>query len=126
MKSARANRFRGPRLPPLPPEEARRKILQTVKKIPRGSVASYGQVAFEAGLPGRARLVGRILSECSDKSVPWQRVINAQGLISLPKGSPAALEQKARLREEGVLLRSGRVDFRRCGWRPRSDAPLLD
>ena len=119
-------RFRGPRLPPTAGGEARRKILQTVKMIPRGSVASYGQVAFEAGLPGRARLVGRVLSECADPTVPWQRVINAQGTISLPRSSPAHAEQKRRLREDGVPMRDGRVDLRRFGWRPRSEAPVLD
>lgn len=119
-------RFRGPRPPAVAGEEARKKILQTIRRIPRGSVASYGQVAFEAGLPGRARLVGKILSEGTEKNLPWQRVMNSQGRISLPKGSPSYLEQKQRLREEGVVLRNGRVDLKRYGWRPRSEAPLLD
>lgn len=127
MKQRAGLRFRGPRAAAVPAAEARRKILQTIQRIPRGSVASYGQVALEAGLPGRARLVGRILSECTDRKLPWQRVLNAQGRISLPRGSPSHLEQKRRLREEGVLLLAGsRVDLRRYGWRPRSAAPLLD
>lgn len=108
------------------PVAARRAVLAVVKRVPRGCVASYGQIAWEAGLPGRARLVGRILSECGDSKLPWHRVINAQGKISLPKNSPASVEQKRRLREEGVVFKAGAVSMARYGWRPRSEAPVLD
>jgi methylated-DNA-protein-cysteine methyltransferase related protein len=121
-----AARFPGPRAAPVPSEEARRRVLQVVRRIPPGCVASYGQVAFEAGLPGRARLVGRILSDSSDARLPWHRVMNAQGRISLPKSSPAHAEQKRRLRDEGVVFLAGAVSMKRFGWRPRSEAPLLD
>ena len=77
-------------------------------------------------MPGRARLVGRALSECTDAKLPWHRVINAQGKISLPKSSPAHAEQRRRLREEGLVFVSGAVSLRRYAWRPRSEAPLLD
>lgn len=121
-------KFRGPRLPAVTGDEARRRILKAVQRVPRGCVASYGQIAFEAGLPGRARLVGRVLSEAGPTlRVAWHRIINAQGKISLPKGSPGYLEQKQRLREEGVAFsRGGAVNLRRYAWRPRSEAPLLD
>jgi methylated-DNA-protein-cysteine methyltransferase related protein len=121
-----ALRFRGPRVAAVSTDEARRKVLAVVRRIPRGCVASYGQVAFEAGLPGRARLVGRILSDSSDAQLPWHRVMNAQGRISLPNSSPAHAEQKRRLQDEGVVFLSGAVSMKRFGWRPRSTAPLLD
>jgi methylated-DNA-protein-cysteine methyltransferase-like protein len=101
-------------------------IYQIVRRIPYGCVASYGQVARLAGLPGRARLVGRALAETPAEtgSLPWHRVINAQGRISLT--GPAAREQQKRLRAEGVLLRKGRVDLGRHVWKPGNDSPLLD
>lgn len=126
MSTKAGIKFRGPRVAAVPSAQARRQILETVRRIPRGCVASYGQVAFDAGLPGRARLVGRILSECTDAKLCWHRVINAQGEISLPKSTPAHAEQKRRLREEGVVFSGGRVNLRRYAWRPRSEAPLLD
>jgi methylated-DNA-protein-cysteine methyltransferase-like protein len=90
-------------------------ICQTVQAIPRGRVASYGQVAELAGLPGRARLVGRVLSLLPPNSrVPWQRVVNARGELSL-RGEDAA-RQRRLLEREGVRFSStGRVDMRRFG-----------
>jgi methylated-DNA-protein-cysteine methyltransferase related protein len=90
-------------------------ICQAVQAIPRGRVASYGQVAQLAGLPGRARLVGRVLSLLPpDSGVPWQRVVNARGELSL-RGADAA-RQRRLLEREGVKFSpSGRVDMRRFG-----------
>ncbi|MCA9684149.1 MAG: MGMT family protein [Myxococcales bacterium] len=90
-------------------------ILRAVSRIPRGRVASYGQVAEMAGLPGRARLVGKILSRLAPGSaVPWQRVINARGEISLPDA--AGRKQRRLLEAEGVeFTASGRIDLRRFG-----------
>ncbi len=90
-------------------------ICRTVRAIPRGRVASYGQVAELAGLPGRARLVGRVLSLLPpDSRVPWQRVLNARGESSL-KGEDAQ-RQRRLLEREGVRFgENGRVDFRRFG-----------
>ena len=119
-------RFKGPRVAALPGAEARQKIVAAVRRVPKGWVASYGQIAFEAGLPGRARLVGRVLGECTDLKLPWHRIINAAGKISLPKSSPAYAEQKRRLRGEGVVLTAAGVNMRRFQWRPRSSMPLLD
>ncbi len=99
---------------------ARERIVETVLAIPRGRVASYGQVAAQAGLPGRARLVGRVLSELgADSPVPWQRVINAAGRISFPEGSEAHALQRTLLEEEGVHFERGRVRDRRAWWEPR-------
>lgn len=86
-----------------------------MEAIPRGRVASYGQIATLAGLPGRARLVGRVLSHLPPGSeVPWQRVVNARGEISLP--DDAGARQRRLLESEGVSFSaSGRIDLRRFG-----------
>lgn len=101
-------------------------ILKVIAEIPRGKVATYGQVAWLAGLPGRARLVGHVLGEPRAAAVAWHRVINAQGKIALPLNSPGQIEQRRRLRDEGVFFRGGRIDLRRHQWRPVNDSPLLD
>ncbi len=88
---------------------SRQRILQAVRAIPRGEVAGYGEVAARAGLPGRARLVARVLSENSDPGLPWHRVLRADGRIAFPEGSENYAEQSQRLREEGLEVRNGRV-----------------
>lgn len=94
-------------------------IWDTVLRIPPGRVASYGQVAEEAGLPRRHRLVGRAMRELPpDSGVPWFRVMGAQGRISLPPGSENARLQRALLEDEGVEFRGDRVDLSRFGWDP--------
>jgi methylated-DNA-protein-cysteine methyltransferase-like protein len=100
-------------------DEHRQRILAVVDSIPRGRVATYGQVAREAGLARRARLVGRILAQLpSGSSLPWHRVVNASGRISLRSGSGAAL-QRRRLAREGVRFTpAGRIDLGRFRWSP--------
>jgi methylated-DNA-protein-cysteine methyltransferase-like protein len=95
----------------------RQRILAVVDSIPAGCVASYGQVAQAAGLPRRARLVGRVLAELpAGTGIPWHRVLGAGGRIS--RDSSAAARQARRLRAEGVgVSPSGRVDWERCRWR---------
>jgi methylated-DNA-protein-cysteine methyltransferase-like protein len=97
-------------------EEALHRIRATVDSIPRGCVATYGQIAREAGLPKRARLVGRALRELPRGSkLPWHRVINAAGKSSLRGAS--AVEQKRRLAREGVHVSArGKIDLARFGW----------
>lgn len=93
-------------------------IWEVVLLVPPGRVATYGQVAHEAGLPGRARLVGKALKLLPDDSpVPWHRVLNASGRISLPAGGPREL-QSSLLSAEGVEVREGRVDLKRFRWHP--------
>ena len=100
------------------PSGARERIRAVVDSIPRGCVATYGLVAREAGLPRRARLVGRVLAELPAGSrIPWHRVVNAQGAISL-RGGSGPLRQRRRLVAEGVVFCGRRVDLRRCLWRP--------
>ena len=99
-------------------------ILRTIAAIPRGRVSSYGEIATRAGLPGRARLVGRILSEHADLKLPWQRVLRSDGRIAFPSGSRSYREQRARLLDEGVIVTRGRVDLKRFGWQRDLDAEL--
>lgn len=94
------------------PEE---RIWQVVADIPRGTVASYGQVAELAGLPGGARRVGRCLSRLpAETRLPWHRVVNAAGGISLP--GAAGQRQRERLIDEGVAFEGDRVALDRFRW----------
>ncbi len=88
------------------------RILAAVRAIPRGQVAAYGEIASRAGLPGRARLAARVLSENSDPDLPWHRVLRADGRIAFAQGTKGYREQRQRLRGEGVELRNGRVRMR--------------
>ncbi len=98
------------------------RIYDVVRRIPVGRVATYGQVAALAGLPGHARQVGYALNALpEDSDIPWQRVINAQGEVS-PRASGSGAEhyQRFLLEEEGVVFDPrGRVDLKRFGWKRR-------
>lgn len=101
-------------------------VYLVVRKVPRGRVSSYGQVgAMIPPPPGvepphfkriRPQWVGRAMRNAPDE-VPWHRVINSQGRISLPAGSRARAIQRKRLEAEGVEFdRNGAVDLNRFGW----------
>lgn len=95
-------------------------IYRVVRWVPKGRVATYGQIALLSGLPhGRARQVGYALHALRpDSKIPWQRVINARGEISLD--AEGASRQRQILASEGVEFdERGRVDLRRYQWRPR-------
>jgi methylated-DNA-protein-cysteine methyltransferase-like protein len=99
-----------------------RRIYSVVARIPRGRVATYGQVARLAGLGGHARLVGYALSALKEGSrLPWHRVVNAKGRISLRGDrSPANVVQRLRLEREAVRFGgSGVISLERFRWRPR-------
>ncbi|KAB0663752.1 methyltransferase [Oryzomonas japonica] len=106
------------------PITAYQKIYSVVSLIPEGRVATYGQVARLAGMPGHARLVGYALSSLHDQvPVPWHRVVNARGQIS-PRsgGSPADVVQRLRLESEGVSFDGhGRIPLGRFQWQPRHE-----
>jgi methylated-DNA-protein-cysteine methyltransferase related protein len=91
-----------------------------IKKIPRGRVATYGQIARLARLPAHARQVGYALAALSNDKVPWHRVINAKGEIS-PRGAPRFAEiQRALLNKEGIRFDAhGRISLRRFQWDPK-------
>jgi len=98
--------------------EPSRRILELIRAIPRGRVASYGQIAAMAGLANGARQVARLLASSSRAHrLPWHRVINASGGISLAPGSGGEL-QRTLLEREGVVFLRGRVNLRRYAWRP--------
>ena len=100
--------------------EARQRIWQVIAAIPAGYVASYGQVARQAGLARGARQVGYALRQLPEgTAIPWYRVINSQGRISLPAGSAGHKIQRESLEAEGVVFSErGRVDLRTFGWVP--------
>ena len=85
------------------------RILAAIRAIPRGQVAGYGEVAHRAGLPGRARLAARVVSENDDPTLPWHRVLRSDGRIAFAEGSRQFREQSQRLRAEGVTVVKGRV-----------------
>jgi methylated-DNA-protein-cysteine methyltransferase-like protein len=95
------------------------RIYDVVRRIPRGHVATYGQVATLAGLAGHARQVGYALHALPDGTgVPWHRVVNASGRISVRAIPGAELVQQQLLEREGVRLDAkGRVPLARVRWR---------
>ncbi len=102
-----------------------RSIWQAVCEIPRGRVATYGQIAATAGKPRQARQVGYALHALPENTnVPWHRVINAQGRISFPPGTRAYKEQRKRLEAEGVVFLRGRIDLGRYGRQSTVDEML--
>lgn len=95
------------------------RIWQVIGQIPKGKVATYGQIAALAGLPGAARLVGNVLKKLPDGGqLPWHRVINSQGKISLPIDSASYREQKKRLIAEGIDVQNSRIALKKFGWLP--------
>ena len=96
-------------------------IYRVVGLIPRGRVATYGQIAELAGLPRQARRVGYALSALPrGTAVPWQRVVNASGEISMRAHPGAERRQRNLLRLEGIAFDRGRIPLDRFQWRPRS------
>jgi methylated-DNA-protein-cysteine methyltransferase-like protein len=95
------------------------RIYAVVRRIPRGRVATYGQVAELAGLGGHARQVGYALHALPESTtVPWHRVLNARGTLS-PRHSAGEISQRLRLEREGVRFDAGgRVPLDRLRWRP--------
>ena len=93
-----------------------RGVYALVRQVPRGRVITYGQVARALGAPRAARTVGWAMRACPP-DVPWQRVVNARGEISL-RPTVGYHEQRARLEEEGIRFnRSGRIDLNKYGWK---------
>lgn len=94
-------------------------VYRLVRKIPRGRVMTYGQIAVILGHPRASRAVGYALRACSGKNVPWQRVINAQGQISTRAPIEGPLMQKVMLKAEGVRFdASDRCDLAKYRWEP--------
>jgi len=94
------------------------RFCEVVERIPRGRIATYGQIARLAGLPGHARHVGRALRELSGgRTFPWHRVVNSEGRISARRDGASEEVQRTRLRCEGVTFDGrGRVSLLRYRW----------
>lgn len=98
-------------------QQRREAIYLALAQIPKGKVISYGDLAKLAGLTNGARLVGKTLSNLPKGStLPWHRVINSQGKISLPPDSPSYEKQHQRLAREGVEVINGRISLKRFGF----------
>lgn len=103
------------------------KIWHIVAMIPEGKISSYGKIADYAGLPGRARYVSKALKAApAHLSLPWHRVLNSQGRISVEKNSTLFQQQMALLREEGVIVSAGKVKLAQFEWRPDIMTLVLD
>lgn len=99
--------------------ERREALYLTLASIPAGKVLSYGQLAAFSGVPRGARWAARTLSQLPQgTSLPWHRVITASGRPGLGPDCPSGVEQRLRLREEGISLTNDRVNMRLHGWHP--------
>ena len=92
-------------------------IYRLIRRVPRGQVVTYGQVAAWLGRPRSSRAVGGAMRRCPD-DVPWHRVVNAQGGISARRQMSGMLTQRMRLEQEGIRLRRGRVPLAHYRWEP--------
>jgi len=93
------------------------KIYSVVRKIPKGRVATYGQVARLAGIPSQPRRVGYALGISDGKNIPWQRVVNAKGEVSGRSEPYAVGHQQGLLMEEGVEFNRGRIALEKFQWK---------
>lgn len=99
-------------------------VYRLVARIPRGRVATYGQIAALLGYPRSARAVGRAMKHAPGH-LPWHRVVNAQGSISGRANVGGMLTQRVLLEQEGVVARRGRIRLREHRWTgPRRGRPL--
>jgi methylated-DNA-protein-cysteine methyltransferase-like protein len=102
-----------------------RNVWKVVGGIPKGHVLTYGEVARLAGRPNGARHVSQAMRLAPRKlSIPWHRVINAQGMIAIPEDSAGYRRQKDRLEREGVVFLNGKVDLVRYGYQGVVDRML--
>ncbi|MBA2572007.1 MAG: methylated-DNA--[protein]-cysteine S-methyltransferase [Gemmatimonadetes bacterium] len=103
-----------------PKHSFRERVFRLVRRVPPGRVVSYGAVAAMLGTPRAARGVGRALATLADgATVPWWRVVNRNGEISIKDPNGGAALQRMLLEAEGVRFdRFGRIDWKRWGWNP--------
>ncbi len=95
-------------------------IWKTVKRIPKGKVSTYGQIARIAGLGENARLVGYAMHNIPrGEAVPWHRVINSKGMISLPHKDGMYQLQKKLLQKEKVVFIGEKIDLKKYEWVPK-------
>jgi len=100
-------------------------VWKVVSEIPAGHVLTYGEVARLSGMPRAARRVSQALRRApAGVNLPWHRVINAQGKISIPEDSSGWQRQKDLLESEGVIFLNGKIDLERFGYRGAVDRLL--
>ena len=100
-------------------EQRREAIYLALSQVPKGKVITYGNLAKLAGMPNGARLAGRLMCELPEGSnLPWHRVINAQGKISLSENSDGYREQLARLEKDGIVMSNGKINLSIYGYNP--------
>lgn len=103
-----------------------RAVHRLVSRIPQGRVVTYGQIAALLGVPRAARAVGDAMKRCPQGTgVPWHRVLNARGGISLRANVSGMITQRILLEREGIPVRSGRVNLRQFRWAGPSRAILF-
>src|SRR5258708_39101415 len=91
-----------------------------IRHIPRGRVATYGQIAQLTGLTGHARQVGYALAAIKEDAIPWHRVTNSKGEISMRAVPHFAMIQRVRLMKEGIAIdKNGRISLERFQWKNR-------
>src|SRR5690606_15668538 len=96
-----------------------REVVECIRRIPRGKVTAYGGIAAMAGNPRAARQVARLLYALSDsEKLPWHRVVNRQGRISLPMDGAGGEQRRLLLRESVAVDAAGTMDLEKFGWRP--------
>jgi methylated-DNA-protein-cysteine methyltransferase-like protein len=108
----------------MPPSSFYRAVWAWVRRVPKGRVVTYGQVATYLGSPRAARAVGYAMFNVDDPRVPWHRVINARGEISIGGALHRPELQRDLLEREGITFSpDGRIDLKTYGWKPRFSAP---
>lgn len=94
-------------------------VRKIIKKVPKGKVATYGQIAALSGNPRNARMIAGILHRYSEKeNLPWHRIINSQGKISLGLNDGYKI-QKSLLESEGIVFKDKKIDLNKFQWSPR-------
>lgn len=100
-------------------QERKEAIYLALGQIPKGKVITYGNLAKLAGMPNGARLAGRLMCELPEcTNLPWHRVINAQGKLSMPVGSAGYCEQLQRLENDGIDVNNGKIKLSIYGYNP--------
>ncbi len=95
------------------------KVISIIQSIPKGKVLTYKSIAEIAGNPRGSREVSRLLHSCTEKyNLPWYRVINAQGRISLPEGGGYEQQAELLINEGIVISQGGKIDLNRYLWKP--------
>ncbi len=98
-------------------QQRKEAIYLALAQIPKGKVITYGNLAKLAGMPNGARLAGRLMCELPEGSkLPWHRVINAQGKLSLQENSESYREQLRRLEKEGIVINNGKIKLSIYGY----------